>query len=163
MLIGIISDIHDNIWALGDVLPKLESCDVLLCLGDLCAPFTVAEIRKGFAGPVHLVWGNNDGDKILVTQVASAHGEFTIHGDFAKLELGGRAIAMTHYPHLAGVLAQGGQFDLVCHGHDHRRAVSHVGKTALVNPGEVMGRFGVSSGAIYDSDSAEARIIEVPR
>jgi len=30
-----------------------------------------------------------------------------------------------------------------------------------VNPGEVMGRFGVSSYAVYDSETGEAEIVEV--
>lgn len=161
MRIGIISDVHDNLWALRQVLARLEGCQVLLCLGDLCAPFTIAEIAKGFKGPVHLVWGNNDGDKLMIAQVAGQGGDVTLHGDFAQLTLDGRRIAMTHYPHLAQALADGQRYDLVCHGHDHRRARAWVGKTLLLNPGEVMGRFGVSSAAIYDTERGDAEIIEI--
>jgi putative phosphoesterase len=160
MRIGIISDIHDNVWALEKALEGVRGCDALLCLGDLCAPFTIAQIAKGFEGPVHLVWGNNDGDKLHIAASAEAQGDVHIHGDFADLTLDGRHIAMTHYPHLAQALGLGQQYDLVCYGHNHERAIRWEGRTLLVNPGEVMGRFGVSSWAVYDTESGRAEIIE---
>jgi len=67
---------------------------------------------------------------------------------------------MTHYPSIARTLAQSGSYDLVCHGHDHTRAITRVGKTLLLNPGEVMGRFGVRSYAIYDPESRNVEITE---
>jgi len=159
--LAVISDIHDNLWALRRALAALAGSEALLCLGDLCSPFTITEIAERFAGPVHLVWGNNDGDKVLITHNAAEKASVTIHGDFAELELAGIKVAMTHYPHIARALAAGQQYDLVCHGHDHQRAQTPVGRTLLLNPGEVMGRFGVSSLAIYDTGRRRAEIIEL--
>lgn len=162
MRIAIISDVHDHLEALQRVLTQVQDCAALLCLGDLCSPFTLKAIAQGFSGPVHAVWGNNDGDKLLLTQVAGRAGNVTLHGDFAFLTLGERKVAMTHYPALARALAAGQQYDLVCYGHDHERVVSWQGRSVLVNPGEVMGRFGVSSHAVYDTDTGEARLVEAP-
>jgi len=161
MLIGIISDIHDNIWALERVLAQLAECEAILCLGDLCAPFSLAQIADASRGPVHLVWGNNDGDKVMNARIAQTKGNVTLHGQVGEIELGGARIAITHYPHIARALAAGQGYALVCYGHDHERASERVGKTLLLNPGEVMGRFGVSSFAIYDTASREARIVEL--
>jgi putative phosphoesterase len=160
MKIGVLSDIHDNIWALPEALQRLSECEALLCLGDLCAPFTITEIAQRFPGQVHLVWGNNDGDKLLITRNAQAAGNVTIHGEFAELELGGRSIATTHYPNIGQALARGETYDLVCHGHNHQRSITQVGRTTLLNPGEVMGRLGVRSVAVYDTDRDSAEIIE---
>ncbi|HHX65202.1 MAG TPA: metallophosphoesterase family protein [Chloroflexi bacterium] len=161
MRIGVISDIHDNIWALEEVLGQLNDCDLLFCLGDLCAPFTITAIGEGFSGPVHLVWGNNDGDKLFIAQNAAKVGNVTIHGEFAELEIDGRKIALSHYPHIGRALAAGEQYDLVCHGHDHERKITWYGRTLLLNPGEVMGRFGVRSYAVYDTERGQARIVEL--
>jgi hypothetical protein len=161
MLIGIISDVHDNIWALDDVLTELSDCDVLLCLGDLCAPFTMTAIGEGFDGPVHLVWGNNDGDKVTVTKSASKVGNVTIHGVFAELVLDGRSVAMTHYPHIAKALAANARYDLVCYGHSHEGEETMMGRTLLLNPGEVMGRLGEHSFARYDTDAGEAKVSQL--
>ncbi|MHB1357759.1 MAG: YfcE family phosphodiesterase, partial [Anaerolineae bacterium] len=161
MRIAIISDIHDNIWSLAKVLPRIADCDMLLCLGDFCAPFTLSAVAAGFKGQVQVVWGNNDGDKLLLTRNADKAGNVTLHGHYAKLELDNRLLFMNHYPEIAQPLAASGQFDLVCYGHDHHRVAELQGRTWLVNPGEVMGRFGVVSYAVYDTTSNQAQLYEL--
>jgi hypothetical protein len=161
MKIAVISDIHDNLWALEDVLSRIQECDALFCLGDLCSPFVVPAIAERFGGPIHVVWGNNDGDKVGIVRLADQAGNVVLHGDFAEFDLGGRRIALTHYPHIGRALAAGQQYDLVCHGHDHQRQTGWTGRTLLLNPGEVMGRFGVRSCAVYDTDAGEAEILDL--
>jgi len=160
MKVAIVSDIHDNIWSLEDTLSRISDCDLLLVLGDIVAPFSLAQIAKGFAGPVHVVWGNNDGDKVLLVRNATAHDNVTIHGEYADIKVDGVRIAMTHYPAIAAAVAAGGAYDLVCYGHDHARRISVVEGTLVVNPGEVMGRFGVHSHAVYDTESHQALLFE---
>jgi putative phosphoesterase len=161
MKIAILSDIHDNIWTLETLLDGLEA-DALIFCGDFCAPFTLAQIGKGFAGPVHVIFGNNDGDQLLMSRVASRFDHVTLHGQFADLEFAGRRVAVTHYPEIGGPLAEGGIYDLVCNGHSHERIVEEKGKTLRVNPGEVMGRLGLSTYAVYDTVTGQANIITVP-
>jgi putative phosphoesterase len=160
MRIAILSDVHDNIWRLETLLAGLEA-DALVFCGDFCAPFTMAQIAEGFAGPIHVVFGNNDGDQFLLSQVARNYAHVTLHGDFAELEFGERSVAVTHYPQIGKALARGGVYDLVCHGHSHERLVELDGQTLRVNPGEVMGRFGLSTFAMYDTDTGEAEIVEL--
>jgi predicted phosphodiesterase len=106
MKIAILSDIHDNIWKLATLLEGLKA-DVLIFCGDFCAPFTLAQIAEGFSGPVHVVFGNNDGDQFLLVRVASKFPHVTLHGDFAELELDSRHVAVTHYPPIGQALARG--------------------------------------------------------
>ena len=114
MIIAVLSDTHDNIWKLEEVLKGLGGAQELIFCGDFCAPFTLKQIAEGFAGPVHVVFGNNDGDKLLLSTVATQAGNVTLHGEFAELELGGRKTAVTHYPAIAAGLAASGRYDLVC-------------------------------------------------
>ena len=160
MKIAILSDIHDNIWKLETLLTGLEA-DALVFCGDFCAPFTLAQIAEGFAGPVHVVFGNNDGDQLLLSRVAGKYPNVTLHGQFAEFEFDGRQIAVTHYPQIGQALVRGGFYDLVCHGHSHERIIEQAGKTLRVNPGEVMGRFGSSTYALYDTLQGRAVILEV--
>jgi putative phosphoesterase len=159
--IAILSDIHDNIWKLETLLDGLEA-DVLVFCGDFCAPFTLAQIAEGFAGPIHAVFGNNDGDQFLLTQVAAKYPQLTLHGDFAQLDLDGCRVAVVHYPEIGMALASGGGYDLVCHGHSHERLVEWSGTTVRVNPGEVMGRFGLATYALYDTDTRQAEVVVLP-
>ena len=58
-------------------------------------------------------------------------------------------------------LALGGVYDLVCHGHSHERVIEQVGETLRVNPGEVMGRLGLSTYALYETSTGQAEIVIV--
>ena len=161
MRIAVLSDVHDNIWKLEEVLSQVAYGDVLIFCGDFCAPFTLTQIAEGFPGAVHAVWGNNDGDKWLLTRNANAAGNVTLHGELAELELDGRVIAVNHYPLIARPLAESGDYHAVFYGHDHTLLVEQVGDTLLLNPGEVMGRFGKSTFAWYDTQTGVAEIVEV--
>ena len=78
-MIGLCSDIHDNIWALDRALPLLSPADVVLFCGDFCAPFTLAQLAEGLAPrPLHVVWGNNDGDRHALMREQAAPGP--VHG-----------------------------------------------------------------------------------
>ena len=155
MKIAILSDSHDNIWCLEKALDEVsrQSCDVLLHCGDLVAPFILAQMAQAFDGPIHVIEGNNDGDGRLQQQVAAGYPHITLHGPYAELELGGRKVALIHYPEPARRIAQSGVFDLVCYGHDHQQHWERVGDCLLVNPGEVMGRYGSPTWGFYECDS----------
>ena len=153
MIVAVLSDVHDNIWNLATALEAVAAAqaEAMIFCGDFCAPFTLTQIGQGFAGPVHSVLGNNDGDPLLLLRNAQAAGNVTLYGQYAELEMGGRRVAVNHYPEIARRLAQSGQFDLVCFGHNHQASVEQVGSTVLANPGEVMGRFGAPTFGLYDT------------
>jgi hypothetical protein len=113
----------------------------------------LTQLGQGFAGPVHCVLGNNDGDQRLLLQNALAVGNVSIHGQYAELILDGRRIAVNHYPEIARPVAAAGNFDLVCYGHNHIGRVEQIGNTVLANPGEVMGRFGSPTYGLYETQS----------
>lgn len=153
MRIGVTSDIHDNIWNLETALSQIEArgAQTLLFLGDFCAPFTLKQLAEGFDGPIHAIFGNNDGDEFLLSQVASGFDHVTLHGQFAELELGGSKIALNHYPEISRRLAESAAYDAVFSGHNHTRQLEMVGNSLWANPGEIMGRFGEPSWGIYDT------------
>ena len=85
----------------------------------------------------------------------------TLHGQFAELEAGGRKIALNHYPDIARRVAESNAYDAVFSGHDHRRYIHQTGRTVWANPGEVMGRYGVVSFGVYDTDDNSFRHVVV--
>lgn len=162
MRIAIISDSHDNIWKIESTLPILRSADIVLHCGDIISPFMIMRLIAGVGGtPVHIVWGNNDGDKRLLTEVALSVDNIQVHGDFGQLNLNGFKVAIIHYPDLAHALAESNAYHLVCYGHDHTTYQSWVGNTLLLNPGEMMGMNGRSTIAIYDSISKAVDYIDI--
>jgi putative phosphoesterase len=111
--------------------------------------------------PIHMVWGNNDGDKRLVSELAAKAGNFMIYGEYAEFSLNGLRIAMNHYPEIAHGLAASGKFDLVCYGHNHSASLDHVDKTVLLNPGEMMGMNGRSTLVLFDTATREVEWVEL--
>jgi putative phosphoesterase len=167
MRLGILSDIHDNLWNLQPAIAYLNAnADVLLCCGDLCSPFVMDELRK-FNGPVHIVFGNNDADLFRITRKSDER--LQVYGEFFEQELGGRRIAANHFDYIARPIARSGAYDLVCFGHNHRISLERFGRTTVINPGPIMGaafRPGgwenvASTFAICETTSLEIRAFQV--
>lgn len=158
MKIAIMSDSHDNIWKIDQALEKVKDADVLIHCGDLCSPFVIKHLGD-WAGerPVYIVWGNNDGDRQMITSNAEKYAYITLCGEYARLELDGVRVFVSHYPEIAESVADSGDYDLVCYGHDHTRAKKKIGKTVLLNPGEIMGLNGTSTLAVFDTKTRKCR------
>lgn len=150
MQIAILSDIHDHLENLERVLSEVQGMDLLLCLGDLCAPFTLDALADGFRGPVHVTFGNNDGDIHLLHRNAARHPNVSLVAPMGEVEVAGQKLAFVHYPVFAEGLAALGRYDAVFCGHTHKHELRIVGRTVLANPGEVMGRFGEVSYGVWD-------------
>lgn len=164
MKAAVLSDIHDNIWNLERALKQVEQqhAQVLLFLGDFCAPFTLAQIAEGFDGPVHAIFGNNDGDTFLLSKIAAQYPRVTLYGHSAELELDGLHLALNHYPEIARSLAHSRRYHAVFSGHDHKRYQETIEETLWANPGEVMGRFGAPSFGIFDTTTREFVHVDIP-
>jgi putative phosphoesterase len=162
MSIAILSDIHDHLSNLRRALAAVEESEALICCGDLCSPFVAKELAEGFAGPVHIVFGNNDGDRWRLGMNAQRHPHLHFHGEYAELEFGGRSFAVQHFDSPGRALARGGTFDVVCFGHNHRFEITREGSTLIINPGEVFGGLtGQATCALYDPATHEARRVNL--
>jgi uncharacterized protein len=161
MKIAIISDIHDHLDKLRITLERIRTAEATVCCGDLCSPFIVREIGQQLQHPVHIVFGNNDGDLFRLTSLSAQFPHVQLHGEFAELHLGGKAFAVNHFDNIARTVAKNGSFDVVCFGHNHQPEITRLGKTLLINPGEICGVLtGKSTFAVYDSETHEAQIID---
>ncbi|MBC8769048.1 YfcE family phosphodiesterase [Arenibacter sp. BSSL-BM3] len=142
MKIAVISDIHDNIWNLQKALamPELQATEEMLLCGYLCSPFVIHLLGRAYSRPVHLVFGNNDGDVKAIIRNSKKYSNIHIHGEYFRTLVGGHALAMNHYPDKAREIAENGGFDIVCYGHNHIVVNDEmVGDTLLINPGAIMG------------------------
>ena len=166
MLIGIMSDAHDNIQGIKDSLSifSKKGARMVLFAGDMigsgnCYAFEDLGI------PLKLVYGNNDGDRVgLSRDFARVGGEYL--GNFGEVEVDGLKIALLHGTEEPLVMAvvTSGLYDVVVRGHNHRAEATRHGKTLLVNPGEVWGYLtGLRSVAILDTSDLSVEIIELGR
>lgn len=162
MRIAIMSDIHDNLAALRKTLNYCRTADAIVCCGDLCSPFVAKELGLGFTNPIHVVFGNNDGDQFRIAANAASFSQLQFHGEYVELDLGGQMFCVNHFDEIGRAIAVGERFDVVCCGHTHRFDIAVVGGTLVINPGEVYGGLtGSSTFAIYDTASGKVERVEI--
>ena len=159
MLIGIMSDTHDNIPLVKKAIEIFNEKRVgyVIHAGDYTSPFTLKlfkELQCKYIG----IFGNNDGDKLLLLESS----EGNIRNQPYIFTLRDRKIVVMHEHHVVDALADSGHFDLVIYGHTHKADVRKVKNTLVVNPGEVSTYlYGKSTVALVDLEKLEAEIVEL--
>ncbi|NWF51589.1 MAG: metallophosphoesterase [Nitrospirae bacterium] len=159
MLIGIISDTHDNQIQTKKAIEAFNKrgIEYVIHAGDYTSPFTLKlfkELNCRYVG----IFGNNDGDKLLLLEKS----EGNIYNQPYKFTLENRKIIVLHEHHLVDDLADSGHFDLIIYGHTHEAFLKRVKNTLIVNPGEAGAwLYGRSTVAIVDLKNMEAEIIEL--
>lgn len=140
-MIGILSDSHDNMDAIKAAVELFNKKKVktVLHAGDIISPFTAIAFSK-LDADMYFVFGNNDGDRLLLKQKFDEIGAQCC-GDFGDLEIDGKRIALIHgtYEPPVTALAESGDFDIVVRGHTHHAGVTKINETLLINPGETAG------------------------
>ena len=170
MLVGIMSDTHDNLPMVDKAVKRLldENVELVLHAGDYVAPFVIPHF-KSFRGKFIGVFGNNDGDHELLKRRFDEFG-LEIRGIFAEVNVDNLRIALLHGgepgsapgpSELLKSLLSTKCYDVIIHGHVHEAKAHREGTTLIINPGEVCGYLtGKSSVAVLDTKSMKARIIQ---
>ncbi len=163
MKIGVMADTHDRLDAVERAVDLFNSLGVehVLHAGDLISPFVVPRLAR-LRARLTLVWGNNDGDRVLVSRRMAEHG-LEPAGDFASLTLGGRRIALLHgtSEQVVRALAASGEFEVVVRGHTHQVSITRE-PCLILNPGEVCGYLtGRRTVAVLDLASLAVEVLEL--
>jgi uncharacterized protein len=163
-LIGLISDSHDNLNAIRKAVELFNKKEVkaVLHAGDIVSPFT-ARAFKDLNSKLYFVFGNNDGDKLMLTKWFEEIGA-TVCGDFGDLTIDSLHIALLHGTNEAIVkaIAKSGDFDVVVRGHSHDPGVKIIDGTPVINPGECAGVLtGKATVAILDISNLNVEITEL--
>ncbi|HAM51366.1 MAG TPA: YfcE family phosphodiesterase [Nitrospiraceae bacterium] len=160
MLIGIISDSHDDMVAIRKTVDILNSEGVFHAIhaGDITSPFTF-EVFSELTCGISAIFGNNDGDKILLKERFKGN----IHNQPFITTVQGRKIVVLHEPDLVDALAESRYFDVVIYGHTHSPDIRKVKDTLVINPGKVARLHkGESTLALLDVEKMQAEIVVVP-
>jgi len=158
MKVAVISDTHDHLENVDRAIARINGlgAGALLHCGDLVSPFVVDRLAS-FDGPVHVVFGNNEGDRYTIARIAAKFTNVTLHGEVGFVDTGSGEIAFTHRPEFARGLACTGRHAAVFYGHTHRMKVERIGTAWLVNPGELMGLLEPPGFIVFDPATGEER------
>jgi putative phosphoesterase len=167
--LGIISDIHCNLYGFNQALAAMESVDEIICLGDIINEYQFSNeaIAALKARGAHVILGNHE-EVFLSSAGARAREDKKTDRELVKwlaeqplqreFLVGGKKVLMIHstpweprgsyiFPHseqlerFAEVEA-----DFVLYGHTHAHLARRVGGVLVVNPGAAGEPF-------YDGDS----------
>jgi putative phosphoesterase len=165
MLIGVMSDTHDNIVQTNKAVSTFNSLGVehVLHAGDFISPFMIDSLKE-LAAPLTGVFGNNDGDRVLLERKSGMLPSMKITGTFARIDLGGMRIGLVHGNdrELLETLVACGSLDLLVYGHTHRPKIRNEESLLVVNPGEVYGHLtSRSTVALVDTGKRSAEIVDI--
>ena len=136
MLVGIVSDTHDNGDVVEQAVQTFEAEDVAAVIhcGDVVAPFSATPFDADF--DFYAVRGNNDGEWNLQNVV---DGFGTYLGEMGELTLGGSEFAVYHGTSepIVDALLNCGRYDYVLRGHTHQRVHEDRDGTVHINPGGI--------------------------
>jgi uncharacterized protein len=172
MLIGIISDVHDNLRHL-DIAIKVfnkKKISILIHCGDFDMPFTL-ESYSDLICPIKAVLGNGDPDiQKFLYQLQNKFKNLKIELSevFFDLTIDNRRIAVFHGndSQLLNLLIECNLYDVICYGHTHISKIEKTNKSLMINPGSLIGvfypkKFTPITIAIYDTQKNTAEIIDL--
>ena len=159
MLIGVMSDTHDNLPAIAKAVELFnrEGVDLVIHCGDYVAPFVKRELSK-LKAPMKGVFGNNDGERRGLKEAIG------VEDDILEMDVEGIKIAVLHGTdqRVVEAFVRSQLYDIVIRGHTHRYEIAELGRTILLNPGEVGGYVsGIKSVAFIDTQKREIKILNL--
>jgi putative phosphoesterase len=164
LIVGLISDTHDRLPLIDEAVKRLneEKAELVLHAGDYVAPF-VASHFKSLKTRLIGVFGNNDGDRVLLRKKFAEIGA-DIRGRFAFVAADGLKIALLHGDEadLLRSLLELESHDVLVSGHSHVAKTYRKGRTLVVNPGEACGYIsGQPTISIIYTDTLDVKTIQL--
>jgi len=157
MLIGVLSDTHDRLPAIDAALRLFErrGVEAVIHAGDVVAPFAARRLA-GLKVPLHLCYGNNDGERTGLKAVLPQ-----IQDGPLRLHLDGRALLVHHFIDWCEP-ADVASSAVVITGHTHEVVNRVESGRLLLNPGECCGWVtGRCTVALLDTRGPSAEICEI--
>jgi len=175
MIVGVISDTHDNLAGLkkGIEVFKERKIEMMIHCGDWVSPFTLEffdEEMQSLMIPIKSVVGNNPGD-LKRTLMSNQQRKNPIEWPKTvtmKLEIEGKEAIIYHGDDrdILSALIDCQKYDVIFTGHTHSPRNEIIGKTLVLNPGSTShaceGKIvEEASVAIYNSKTNIAEIINL--
>ena len=161
MKIAVMADIHGNMAYLERAKQAIddENIEIVLVCGDIQDEEAFVELDS-WSQKVYITFGNADyaiRERLVRGLITAKRVEVSM--EYGTLTIGGTKVAFCHYPKYARALAESGRYDVVFYGHNHRPWEEKVGRTIMLNPGEIQARDGKPTFAIYDLAKMTARLV----
>ncbi len=159
MRIGVVSDTHNNLKNCHRIVEIFNSIDLdrIVHTGDITQAKTM-EVFSRLATPMVGVYGNNDLEREDLV-AAAAQFQFEFVDPPLTLSWAGRRVVIVHDP-LELDQVSSDDYDLILHGHTHRKTLERTLNQLTFNPGECAGMMpGMNAVGLVDLRDLSAEII----
>ena len=140
MLVGVVSDTHNNIKNIKKIISLFneEQLDLVIHTGDISKAATL-EIFSNLNCPLVGVFGNNDRIEEGLEEVCEQY-NFNFQEPPLSLTLENKKIAVFHEPELIEeYITEHQDIDIILHGHTHKYKEERKDGIIYFNPGESAG------------------------
>ncbi len=161
MLVGVVSDTHNNIKNIENIINifNKEKVNLVIHTGDISKAKTL-RLFSYLNCPMTGVFGNNDRTEEGLKEVCYEY-NFNFQEPPLSLSLEGKEIAVFHEPELIdSYIKEHVDVQLIVHGHTHRYREETLNNIIIFNPGESAGSLkGKNALGIIDISNLKIRRI----
>jgi putative phosphoesterase len=161
MLIGVVSDTHNNIKNIEKIISLFNSYNVeyVIHTGDVCNRQSLNSFSR-LNSKLIGVYGNNDKEEKGLKEIAIKN-SYNFSDPPKAIEIYNKKIMIFHEPdNIETILTTNTHIDLILHGHTHRFRHELINNTLVFNPGESAGMIkGKNAIGIVDLDNLCAKRI----
>jgi putative phosphoesterase len=138
MRFAVISDTHDNVPAIRELVENLkgEKVEFVVHAGDVISPFAMKELAK-LSVKVYLAFGNNDGDRAKLMEIAMKNG--WVAGDIVTFPCEGGGVVYHGTDARICEVLRNANYAFIVFGHTHEPKKEVESDRIVLNPGEVCG------------------------
>ena len=159
MLIGVVSDTHNNIKNIKQIISLFNNEDVVSVIhtGDIASEKALEEFSS-LNSKLIGVYGNNDRSELGLDDIAKKY-SFSFQNPPKSIKIIDKRITIFHEPdEIDSFILENPEVDLILHGHTHRYRNEVKDKTLIFNPGESAGMLkGKNAIGIVDLKGLTAR------
>jgi|TARA_B110000967_G_scaffold209736_1_gene267380 putative phosphoesterase len=160
MKVGVVSDTHNNLKSCNKIVELFNEAEVdrVIHTGDITQAKTL-EIFSGLNAPLWGVFGNNDiGERESLTSAVKQFGFEFIEPPLTLFWLE-KKIVVVHDP-LELSMVNACDYDIILHGHTHRKTIEYDGGQLTFNPGECAGHMdGYNAIGVLDLQELRVEIL----
>ena len=161
MKVGVVSDTHNNLKSCNKIVELFNEAEVdrVIHTGDITQAKTL-EIFSGLNAPLWGVFGNNDiGERESLTSAVKQCGFEFIEPPLTLFWLE-KKIVVVHDP-LELSMVNACDYDIILHGHTHRKTIEYDGGQLTFNPGECAGHMaGYNAIGVLDLHELKVEILK---
>jgi hypothetical protein len=162
-MVGIISDIHDNLPNLAKALNyfKVSKIKRLICCGDIGSEETLVYLVENFSGQIWSVLGNADAEQIEYQKFKDKFDNLNLFESTGQFAIEGKQILIVHEPWRYEKYLDNPEIEYIFYGHSHKPWQETQNNKIILNPGNVANQIYSPSLATWSPTNNDFKLTQI--